>query len=148
MNVLSAPVLILMALAGCTACGPDESNIDPKFEPLIRLYIGHAPNKGAISGLRVMQSGDPGHGLGGYTAFRESVVAGVRIEQWTVVTIAPDLSECEWKKTVMHELGHALHDLPHSDDPGSIMHNSTEQFGDDRFWCDHMDEKLIELWSK
>lgn len=145
MKVLSGFVF-LMTLIGCVGCGPDEPIIEAKFKPLILLYVGHSPNKGDLDELKEMRSGNPGEGLSGYTAFREQTFLGKRVEKWTVVTIADDLSECEWKRTVLHELGHAIHDLPHSEDRDSIMYLGDDADVSDE-WCNDIDNKLLNLWK-
>lgn len=142
--------IILVSILSLTGCGRDLS-IDPELEPLLDLYLEHAPNVGRISSLRSLTIGEPVGGVDG--------AAGIcSWEQWGIgkqiaigieyrIIISPiGKGTAIWKSVVFHELAHCLHGFVHNgQDPYSIM--AAENLGSEEFWQEHLLEKLDEMFK-
>lgn len=138
-------------------CGSSGLKIDREFRPLLDLYLSHAPNHGMIMELESMTWGDPGAANEGICLRYKNGINGTSInfERARKIIISPIFDgPCGLRKTVLHELGHCLHDLDHSSDPHDIMFGDSEVLSEEeieereQFWCENTETKLIEMFEK
>jgi hypothetical protein len=132
--MIRAIILSLIAV-GCR----EETRVDPDLRPMLDLYLAHAPSDGKLEHLKEMIHGDTGESFG--MCWKRSRPQERRIH------IKPGLDEMAQNLTALHELGHCLHDLDHTDDPKSIMYAGGEPIPDDGWWREHMIDQLKAMFG-
>ncbi len=147
MKILLAFVLASF-LVGCNGCGrkgEEELEIDPELRPMLELYLKNAPNEGRLAKLRSFKFGTPhGDDLGNCEWNRDNFLGRNQVELRIVILRSTNEFEYAWKKTALHELGHCLHELPHSDDPESLMYPGNEHEAE--YWENKLPEAVRELF--
>ena len=128
-----------------TGCGVEESEpkeFDPELASLVHYYLAFAPDKGELDKLAVMKFGDVDKD--GKQAWCQVENIGSPFERREITVEPREDRGYLFKTTVMHELGHCLHDLEHSDEPYAIMNPQRE--GDEAYWQENFDAKLAEMF--
>lgn len=149
---MKALVLLCFLL---TSCGQDELHavnyeldkiagkqthkIDPELAPILAMYRAAAPNSGHYDNFTEFQFGElPANTLGhcyitryGWSTERRVIMRRIAGEALTVVAL--------------HELAHCLHDVPHSNDPQSIM--AAQLYVNEAYWAEYLPKRLQELFT-
>lgn len=130
-------------------CGTEPASIDRDLRPILDLYLLRAPSEGLLHLLRSMQFGELDEGFRGGCFYGGNKIAGVKVgETRRIVVNRKDVFSAKWKRVVLHELGHCIHDLEHSDNPEDIMYGEGVNERDEQWWKDHLLEKLDEMFEK
>lgn len=145
---------VLVSVLVLSGCGFEEfrepRKIDRDLQPILNLYLLHAPNEGRLDDLRVLKFG--GMRLesdAGTCEKSKQVVPVLKGTLWTDFSISvyrdPEFSN-SWKRIVLHELGHCLHGLDHSSNPDDIMYGGEDERPE--FWDEHLIERLDAMFEK
>lgn len=117
--------LMIMLLAFvANACGGRSRFVDPRLLPTLQLYLDNAPDRGLIKRLYELKFGQPSS-----DDYEGETING-RLDNGdpAIVIVVRDQpgDDCKLQRLVLHELGHALHDLEHSDDENSLMYREMD----------------------
>ncbi len=145
MKTRIAEIILVLAVVAAqflmvTGCGPDQK-IDPELKVIMEHYLRFAPNSGKLEKVTSIHYGTVGAAERGVCNIEKAKIAGKPYDEERSIIIdpVPD-GDMPVVLTVYHELGHCLHDLPHTHGSHDIM-NSVRVGGD--YWTpEHIDTSL------
>lgn len=137
---------MIFMLIGCQACGA-EPDIDPELKLMLDHYLRFAPNSGKLDLLESMRYKSILYkGERGVCNIEKSKIAGKTYAETRTLVIDPEGENAPTVLTVYHELGHCLHDLPHSEGVHDIM--NPQRAGDADYWTvDRIDQSLVAMFA-
>lgn len=130
-------VVIATLLIGCGQ-SQEAPKIDATLEPLLQEYIA-AHGEGLLAQLLSLEYGEPGEE-------NEAITYSFRLggDVLSRIVIRPQASDCALRRAVWHELGHALHNLEHTQNRDDVMYE--ELVGASASWCASINIKLQEMF--
>lgn len=136
--------MLALALIGC---GPQPLEIDRDLEPILNLYLAYAPDRGHLKDVSSVRFGELPEHLSGKCDGKKKKLLGATVDRMLEIVIRrEDALDNRFRAVVLHEFGHCLHDLPHSDDPLSIM--SANIVSDEDYWRENLEIRLSEMFGR
>ncbi len=145
-------ISLLIAVFFIIACGRENRYIDPRIRPVLDIYLKFAPNEGSLREVQEMLIEDLGNLPTESKCDQWDIkITSVTIKHVRRIRIRPYREDAPhyWQMTVLHELGHCLHDLKHVDSVNAIMgvndHATPER---EKYWKENLVKRLQEMFPK
>lgn len=144
-------LIVLLALSltflACSACGRDQE-IDPELQLLVDHYLKFAPNEGKLGLVSSIKFGSPrtDEDARGECRRDKDHIYKWNYQEERSIVIARKKYVLPLATVVYHELGHCLHDLPHTDGPHDLM--NPDRKGGETYWTpEKLDEALVAMFA-